>query len=89
MMNVADFAKWDIALTQEKRLRPESLKEMTTPVRLNRGRAVSHELADGDEDRDLVRVSWRGEAGEQHFNLDPPSPETGGIEWRRRRDHGI
>jgi CubicO group peptidase (beta-lactamase class C family) len=44
MMNVIDFAKWDIALTHGQLLRPESLKEMTTPVRLNDGRTVSHGL---------------------------------------------
>lgn len=44
MMNVVDFAKWDIALTRGRLLRPESLKAMTTPVRLNDGRTVSHGL---------------------------------------------
>lgn len=44
MMNVVDFAKWDIAITQGRLLRPESLKVMTTPVRLNDGRTVSHGL---------------------------------------------
>ena len=44
MMNVADFAKWDIAITGGRLLRPESLKAMTTPVRLNDGRTVSHGL---------------------------------------------
>jgi CubicO group peptidase (beta-lactamase class C family) len=44
MMNVVDFAKWDIAITQGRLLRPESLEAMTTPVRLNDGRTVSHGL---------------------------------------------
>lgn len=44
MMNVVDFAKWDIAITQGRLLRPESLKAMMTPVRLNDGRTVSHGL---------------------------------------------
>ena len=44
MMNVVDFAKWDIAITQRRLLRAESLKAMTTPVRLNDGRTVSHGL---------------------------------------------
>jgi len=44
MMNALDFARWDIAMTQGRLLRPESLKEMTAPVRLNDGRTVSHGL---------------------------------------------
>ncbi|MEO7275521.1 MAG: serine hydrolase domain-containing protein [Vicinamibacterales bacterium] len=44
MMNVTDFAKWDIAITRGGLLRPESLTAMTTPVRLNDGRTVSHGL---------------------------------------------
>ena len=44
MMNVVDFARWDIALTQGRLLRPESLKEMTAPVRLADGRTVGHGL---------------------------------------------
>jgi CubicO group peptidase (beta-lactamase class C family) len=44
MMNVVDFAKWDIAVAQGKLLRPESLKAMTAPTRLNNGRTVSHGL---------------------------------------------
>jgi CubicO group peptidase (beta-lactamase class C family) len=44
MMNVLDFAAWDIAITQGRLLRPESLKAMTTPVRLQDGRTVSHGL---------------------------------------------
>ena len=44
MMNVVDFAKWDIAITGGQLLRPESMRAMTTPVRLNDGRTVSHGL---------------------------------------------
>lgn len=44
LINVVDFAKWDIAVTAGKLLRPESLELMTTPVRLNDGRTVSHGL---------------------------------------------
>jgi CubicO group peptidase (beta-lactamase class C family) len=44
MMNVVDFAKWDIAITGGRLLGPESLAAMTTPVRLNDGRTVSHGL---------------------------------------------
>ena len=44
MMNVLDFAKWDIAITRGGCCVPESLKAMTTPVRLNDGRTVSHGL---------------------------------------------
>ena len=44
MMNVVDFAKWDIAITGGRLLRPESMTAMTTPVRLNDGRTVSHGL---------------------------------------------
>ena len=44
MMNVVDFGKWDIAITQGRLLRAESLKAMMTPVRLNDGRTVSHGL---------------------------------------------
>jgi D-alanyl-D-alanine carboxypeptidase len=44
MMNVGDFARWDIAVTSGRLLRPESLEAMTTPVRLNGGRTVSHGL---------------------------------------------
>jgi CubicO group peptidase (beta-lactamase class C family) len=44
MMNVVDFAKWDIAITQGRLLRSDSLKALTTPVRLNDGRTVSHGL---------------------------------------------
>ena len=44
MMNVLDFATWDIALTRGRLLSPESLKAMTTPVRLNDGRTIGHGL---------------------------------------------
>ncbi|HEX2442325.1 MAG TPA: serine hydrolase domain-containing protein [Vicinamibacterales bacterium] len=44
MMNVVDFARWDIAITQGRLLRPESMKLMTEPVRLNDGRTVAHGL---------------------------------------------
>jgi len=44
LINVVDFAKWDIAVTQGKLLRPASVTEMTTPVRLNDGRTVAHGL---------------------------------------------
>ena len=44
MMNVVDFARWDIAMASGRLLRPDSMKAMTTPVRLNNGRTVSHGL---------------------------------------------
>ena len=44
MMSVVDFAKWDIAVTGGRLLRPASLEAMTTPARLNDGRTVSHGL---------------------------------------------
>jgi CubicO group peptidase (beta-lactamase class C family) len=44
MMNAVDFAKWDIAITQGRLLRPESLKLMNEPVRLKSGRTVAHGL---------------------------------------------
>ena len=44
MMNVVDFAKWDIAITSGRLLSPASLQMMSTPVRLNDGRTVSHGL---------------------------------------------
>jgi CubicO group peptidase (beta-lactamase class C family) len=44
MMSVVDFANWDIAITQGKLLKPESVTAMATPVRLNDGRTVSHGL---------------------------------------------
>jgi CubicO group peptidase (beta-lactamase class C family) len=42
MMNVVDFAAWDIAMTSGKLLKRESLEAMTTPVRLTSGRTMSH-----------------------------------------------
>lgn len=44
MMNVADFARWDIALTGGRLLRPSTLAEMATPVRLADGTTVGHGL---------------------------------------------
>jgi CubicO group peptidase (beta-lactamase class C family) len=44
MMNVVDFARWDIAITQGRLLRPGSMKLMSEPVRLNNGRTVAHGL---------------------------------------------
>lgn len=44
MMNVLDFAAWDIAVSSGRLLSPASLKDMTTPVRLNDGTTVSHGL---------------------------------------------
>jgi CubicO group peptidase (beta-lactamase class C family) len=44
MMNVVDFARWDIAMTEGQLLRKSSLDAMTTPVRLTNGRTVSHGL---------------------------------------------
>jgi D-alanyl-D-alanine carboxypeptidase len=44
MMNAADFAAWDIAITSGRLLRPDSVVEMTRPVRLADGRIVSHGL---------------------------------------------
>ncbi len=44
MINALDFAKWDIAITSGKLLRPQSVTEMTTPVRLNNGATVAHGL---------------------------------------------
>lgn len=44
MMNVADFARWDIAVTAGRVLRPATLTEMATPVRLADGTTVSHGL---------------------------------------------
>lgn len=45
LMNAIDFAKWDIALTQGKLLKPESIREMKALTRLNNGQTVSHGLA--------------------------------------------
>ena len=44
LMNVIDLARWDIAVTTGKLLKPESLKAMSTPVQLSDGRTVSHGL---------------------------------------------
>ncbi len=44
MTSVLDFAAWDIALTSGRLLKPETVAAMTTPVRLNDGRTVSHGL---------------------------------------------
>ena len=44
MMSVVDFANWDIALTQGRLLSAASMTAMTTPVRLNDRRTVSHGL---------------------------------------------
>lgn len=44
LIDVADFAAWDIAITGNRLLRPESLVAMTTPVRLADGVTVGHGL---------------------------------------------
>ncbi len=44
MINVLDFAAWDIAITSGRLLSPVSLSAMTTPVRLASGRTVGHGL---------------------------------------------
>ena len=44
LINVSDFAAWDIAITSNRLLRPESLATMTTPARLADGRTVGHGL---------------------------------------------
>ena len=44
MMNVLDFAAWDIAMTSGRLLSFESRTAMITPVRLSNGRTVSHGL---------------------------------------------
>ena len=44
MMNVLDFAAWDIAVTSGRLLSAASLTAMTTPVRLSNGRTVGHGL---------------------------------------------
>ena len=44
MINVLDFAAWDIAITSGRLLSASSLREMTTPVRLSNGRTVGHGL---------------------------------------------
>lgn len=44
LIDVVDFATWDIAVTQGRLLHADSVKEMTSAVRLNDGRTVSHGL---------------------------------------------
>ncbi|MDQ3168547.1 MAG: beta-lactamase family protein [Acidobacteriota bacterium] len=44
MIDVVDFAKWDIAMTSGRLLLKESREAMTAPARLNDGRTVSHGL---------------------------------------------
>ena len=44
MMSAVDFAKWDMAMTSGRLLSASSMTAMTTPVRLNDGRTVSHGL---------------------------------------------
>jgi CubicO group peptidase (beta-lactamase class C family) len=44
MMNVVDFATWDIAVSRGRLLRPATVTEMSTPVRLADGTTVSHGL---------------------------------------------
>ena len=44
LIDVSDFAAWDIAITSHRLLRPESLAAMTTPARLTDGRTVGHGL---------------------------------------------
>ena len=44
MMNVVDFATWDIAVSQGRLLKPATVQEMATPVRLTDGTTVSHGL---------------------------------------------
>ena len=44
MMNVRDFAAWDLALTAGRLLSRDSLTAMTTPVVLTGGRTMSHGL---------------------------------------------
>ncbi len=44
MINVLDFAAWDIAITSGRLLSAASVAEMTTPVRLSNGRTVGHGL---------------------------------------------
>ena len=44
LINVLDFAAWDIAITSHKLLRPASLEAMTTPARLADGSTVGHGL---------------------------------------------
>ena len=44
MMNVLDFAAWDIAITSLRLLSPASMTALTAPVRLSNGRTVPHGL---------------------------------------------
>lgn len=44
MINVLDFAAWDMAMTSGRLLSAASLTAMTTPVRLSNGRTVGHGL---------------------------------------------
>lgn len=44
MIDVLDFAAWDIAITSGRLLSAASLSAMTTPVRLSNGRTVGHGL---------------------------------------------
>ena len=44
LIDVLDFAAWDIAITSHKLLRPESLTAMTTSARLSDGTTVGHGL---------------------------------------------
>ena len=44
MINVLDFAAWDIAITSGRLLSAASMAAMTTPVRLANGRTVGHGL---------------------------------------------
>jgi CubicO group peptidase (beta-lactamase class C family) len=44
LIDVRDFAAWDIAITGNRLLRPDSLTAMTTPARLADGSTVGHGL---------------------------------------------
>lgn len=44
MMNVRDFAAWDIAMTSGRLLKPQSVAAIATPARLADGRRVGHGL---------------------------------------------
>jgi CubicO group peptidase (beta-lactamase class C family) len=44
MINVLDFAAWDMAITGGRLLSAASMAAMTTPVRLSNGRTVGHGL---------------------------------------------
>ena len=44
LMNVLDFAAWDVALTSGRLLKPATVIEMATPARLNDGTTVGHGL---------------------------------------------